>query len=80
MILFIITVWLKLNTISLLISNDNFEKSEYYSTFKFVEKMRNLLESKQTDIISWINIIFGAGQKYQNAKKKDLLFKFILQY
>ena len=57
------------------ISNDNFEKSEYYSTFKFVEKMRNVLESKQTDIISWINIIFGPGQKYKNPKNEDLFFR-----
>jgi len=55
--------------------DDNFEKSEYYSSFKFIEKMRNLLESKQTDIISWINIIFGPGQKYKNPKDEDLYFR-----
>ena len=55
--------------------DDSFEKSEYYSSFKFIEKMRNLLESKQTDIISWINIIFGPGQKYKNPKDEDLYFR-----
>ena len=55
--------------------NNTTEKSEHYSSFKFVEKMRNLLESKQTDIISWINIIFGPGQKYKNPKNKDLFFR-----
>jgi hypothetical protein len=55
--------------------DDNYENSDYFKSFKFVEKLRNILESKKIDIISWINIIFGAGQKYQNAKKKDLLFR-----
>ena len=54
---------------------DSYENSDYFKSFKFVEKLRNILESKKIDIISWINIIFGAGQKYQNAKKKDLLFR-----
>ena len=55
--------------------NDEYEKTDYYKSFKFVEKMRNLLESRQTDIISWINIIFGPGQKYNNPKKEDLYFR-----
>ena len=54
--------------------NDEYESRDYFRTFKFIEKMRNLLESKQTDIISWINIIFGPGQKYK-TKNKDLYFK-----
>ena len=55
--------------------NDEYEKSDYFKSFKFIEKMRNLLESRNTDIISWINIIFGPGQKYKNPKKKDLYFR-----
>lgn len=55
--------------------DDSYENSDYFKSFKFVEKLRNILESKKVDIISWINIIFGAGQKYQNVKKKDLLFR-----
>ena len=55
--------------------NNEYENSNYYKTLKFIEKMRNFLESKQTDIISWINIIFGPGQMYLNPKKKDLLFR-----
>ena len=55
--------------------NDEYEKTDYYKSFKFVEKMRNLLESRQTDILSWINIIFGPGQKYRNPKKEDLYFR-----
>ena len=55
--------------------NDEYEKSDYFRSFKFIEKMRNLLESKQTDILSWINIIFGPGQKYNNQKKEDLYFR-----
>ena len=55
--------------------NDEYEKSDYFKSFKFIEKMRNLLESKQTDIVSWINIIFGPGQKYNNPKKEDLYFR-----
>ena len=56
--------------------NDEYEKSNYFLAFKFVEKMRNLLESKNTDIISWINIIFGPKQKYQDSKKEDLYFRY----
>jgi hypothetical protein len=54
--------------------NDSYENSDYFKSFKFVEELRNLLESKKVDILSWINIIFGPGQKYKNAKKRDLLF------
>ena len=56
--------------------NDEYEKSNYFRTFKFVEKMRNLLESKNTDIASWINIIFGPRQKYNNPKDEDLYFRY----
>ena len=56
-------------------NNNEYEKSNYYLSFKFVEKMRNLLESKQINIIPWINIIFGPGQKYKDPKKKDLYFR-----
>ncbi len=38
--------------------------------------MRNLLESKNTDIASWINIIFGPRQKYNNPKDEDLYFRY----
>ena len=56
--------------------NNEYEKTNYYHTFKFIEKMRNLLESKQTDIISWINLIFGPKQKYKKAKRLDLNFRY----
>ena len=55
--------------------NYKYEKSNYYKTFIFLEKMRNFLESKNTDIISWIKIIFGPKQKYKNNKKEDLYFR-----
>ena len=55
--------------------NDDYQKSDYFCSFKFVEKLRNILEAKSTDIISWINIIFGSGQKYKSQKDKDLLFR-----
>ena len=55
--------------------NDDYKNSNYYKTFIFLEKMRNLLESKNTDIISWINIIFGPKQKYDDNKKKDFYFR-----
>ena len=35
--------------------------------------MGNLLESKSIDIISWINIIFGSGQK---GKDDEYYFRF----
>ena len=53
----------------------SYENSDYFKSFKFVEELRNLLESKKVDILSWINIIFGTGQKYKNSRKKDLLFR-----
>ena len=56
--------------------NDDYEKGNYFKTFKFLEKMRNLLESKNTDIASWINIIFGTKQKYNNPKDEDLFFRY----
>ena len=56
--------------------NDEYEKSDYFLAFKFVEKMRNLLESKNIDIVSWINIIFGPKQKYNNPKDEDLYFRY----
>ena len=56
--------------------NDEYEKTDYFRTFKFVEKMRNLLESKQIDIISWINIIFGSGQKHKNNKDNNNTYYF----
>ena len=56
--------------------NDKSETSEYFLACKFVENMRNLLESKDTDIVSWINIIFGPKQKYNSTKDEDLLFRY----
>ena len=56
--------------------NDEYESSDYFRSFKFIEKMRNLLESKQIDIIAWINIIFGPRQKYKDEKKEDLYFRY----
>ena len=52
-------------------------KGEYYSIFKYIEFMKNTLEndSKLIDIFSWIKLIFGTGQMYNDNKKKDLLFR-----
>ena len=54
--------------------NDEYEKSNYFLAFKFVEKMRNLLESKNTDIISWINIFFRTETKISRFKKGRFIF------
>ena len=56
-------------------TNDKYEKSNYFLAFKFVEKMRNLLEAKTNDIYPWINIIFGPNQKYNKKKAKDFYFR-----
>ena len=62
------------------ISNNTIDKDKesenlnYFRSFRFVEKMRNLLESKTNDINNWINIIFGTKQRYNNSKKNDQLF------
>ena len=37
--------------------NDEYESRDYFRTFKFIEKMRNLLESKQIDIISFFFLV-----------------------
>ena len=56
-------------------SNDKYENTDYFRAFKFVEKMRNLLESKTNEIIPWINLIFGTNQKYNKKKEGDLYFR-----
>ena len=52
-------------------------KGEIYGIFKYIEFMKNSLEkeSKLCDIYSWIKLIFGTGQLYNDNKKKDLLFR-----
>ena len=57
------------------IKDHNYESSNYFKIFRFIEKMRNLLESKSTEINYWINIIFGPKQRYEDFKKKDQLFR-----
>ena len=54
---------------------DKAETSNYFRCFKFVEKMRNLLESKTNEINNWINLIFGTKTKYKNSRKKDQYFR-----
>ena len=51
-------------------------KGENYSIFKYIEYMRNSLEKdKLIDIFSWIKLIFGSGQMFNDIKKKDLWFR-----
>ena len=54
---------------------DENEKTNYFLSFKLIEKNRNLLESKTNDINNWINLIFGTETKYKDYKKKDQLFR-----
>ena len=54
---------------------DKEKTSNYFLCFKFVEKMRNLLESKTNEINNWINLIFGNKTKYKTSKKKDQYFR-----
>ena len=57
------------------IEKENYENSNYFLCFKFIEKMRNLLESKSTQINLWIDIIFGPKQRYDDLKKKKQYFR-----
>ena len=54
---------------------DKDEDSNYYRCFKFVEKMRNLLESKSGEINFWINLIFGNKAKYLSSRNEDQFFR-----
>ena len=54
---------------------DKEEESNYYRCFKFVEKMRNLLESKSGEINFWINLIFGNKAKYLSSRNEDQFFR-----
>ena len=54
---------------------DKAETPNNLRCFKFVEKMRNLLESKTNDINNWINLIFGTKTKYKSSRKKDQYFR-----
>ena len=63
------------NSINNAIKEENYEKSKNYNCFRFVEKMRNLLESRFTDINYWINIIFGPKQRYDKFGKKGQYFR-----
>ena len=55
--------------------NKEEENSNNFRCFRFVEAMRNLLESKLNSINSWIDIIFGVKNKYQSSKKQDQYFR-----
>ena len=55
--------------------NQEEENSNDFRCFKFVEAMRNLLESKVNSINSWIDIIFGVKNKYKSNKKQDQYFR-----
>ena len=66
---------LSLNSLNNEIIEENYQNSNYFRFFKFIERMRNLLESKKTEINYWINIIFGPKQRYDNFKKQDQYFR-----
>ena len=57
------------------IKEDKYDNSKYFKCFKFIEKMRNLMESKSNEINYWINIIFGPKQRYDDFNKKDQYFR-----
>ena len=52
-------------------------QGENYEIVKYIEFMKNSLEkeTKLFDIFSWIKLIFGTEQMYNDNKKKDLLFR-----
>jgi len=50
-------------------------KGENYEIFKFIEFMKNSLEKNFMNLYSWIKLIFGDGQMYNNNKKNELLFR-----
>ena len=56
-------------------SNTIDKKSIIYFYSKFIEKMKNNLETKYLDIYKWTQIIFGENQKYSKDSKNDQLFK-----
>ena len=62
------------NNVEMLINdndnNDNKMTNKNFYCFKFVENMRNSLESKRSIINDWINIIFGINQRYEDIKNK----------
>ena len=66
---------ISLNSLNNELIGENYENSNYFRFFKFIERMRNLLESKSTEINYWINIIFGPKQRYDNFKKQDQYFR-----
>ena len=57
-----------------IIGENNLTNNTNYNCFKFIEYMRNNLENKNTEIYSWLNLIFGNKQKY-NSNKKDQYFR-----
>ena len=56
-------------------NNNTNEKDINCLPFKFIEKMRNLLESNANNIINWINLIFGTKSKYKNNDEKGQYFR-----
>ena len=65
------------NNINIINNNENIDKkTNLFNCFKFVEKMRNRLESQKMEITNWISIIFGNKKRYGNIKqKKEQYFK-----
>ena len=57
-----------------IVGENNLTNNTNYNCFKFIEYMRNNLENKNTEIYSWLNLIFGNKQKY-NSNKKDQYFR-----
>ena len=59
-----------------LIINKNKFKEDFLKIFIFVDYMKKELESSKEDICSWLNIIFGEGQRFiNNGKEKEQLFR-----
>ena len=59
------------NNINIINDIENVDKkANRFNCFKFVEKMRNRLESQKMEINNWISIIFGNKQRYGDTKQK----------
>ena len=59
-----------------LIININKFKEDFLKIFIFVDYMKKELETSKEHISSWLNIIFGQGQRFRNnGKEKELLFR-----
>ena len=58
-------------------ANKNLIQNKEYKIFIFIDYMKKKLENLNgSNLGSWLNIIFGEGQKYKyKGKKKELLFR-----